>query len=100
MKIKNTKSQIESSEPWVKPRVRNMGKADVARECDKVSVRRVDRTAGNSTSVWRPTHPPFDWVYFGGVGTSSIRSTEWWYLICDLRSVDNRSETWCTMARE
>jgi hypothetical protein len=41
-----------------------------------------------------------DQTDFGEVGTSGIQFTKWWYLICDLRSVDNKFGTWCMAARE
>ena len=44
-------------------------------------------------------HPPLDRVNFGGVGTSGIRSTKWWYLVCDLSSVDTKSGTWWSVAK-
>ena len=42
--------------------------------------------------------PSLDRVDFGGVGPSSVQSTEWWYLIYDLMSIDTKSRTWWSAA--
>ena len=77
----------------------------MAWKCGTASVRCVETGAAHgsdSRKVERrvATGPSLDWVYFGSIRTSGVQSTEWWYMIYDLISIDTRSGTWwsvCTV---